>query len=168
MALSYTCTRPPGYQQKNMVLPNAEWQFGSRSFLCRVTLATAPGDSCLSHRLPRRRNYFSTPPFYNPYLLHPLAHSSAWCKQCLPGLRKPDVLHPDVVGVRGSMVTGIWPCLTMSALPRPPRKVDKYDMEEFDTLDSSEERSLSYEVDGGPQAAKQEGGKTSKKFLCKI
>ena len=29
---------------------------------------------------------------------------SAWSTQCLPGWRKPDVLHPGIVGMRGSTV----------------------------------------------------------------
>ena len=34
----------------------------------------------------------------------------AWCKQCLPGWCKPDVLRPGIVGMRGSMVIRLRPC----------------------------------------------------------
>ena len=35
-----------------------------------------------------------------------------WCKQCLPGWRKPDVLRPGIVGMRGCMVIQLRPCKT--------------------------------------------------------
>ena len=33
-----------------------------------------------------------------------LTARGAWCKQCLPGRCKPDMLRPGIVGMRGSMV----------------------------------------------------------------
>ena len=36
----------------------------------------------------------------------------AWCKQCLPGRPKPDVLHPGIAGMRGSMIIRLWPYMT--------------------------------------------------------
>ena len=36
----------------------------------------------------------------------------AWCKQCLPGRWKADVLRVSIVGMRGSMVTRLRPCMT--------------------------------------------------------
>ena len=45
----------------------------------------------------------STPP---PPLLQHLAALRAWCKQCLPGRLKPDMLRPRIVGMRGSIPYG--------------------------------------------------------------
>ena len=43
-----------------------------------------------------------------------------WCKQCLPGRRKPDVLRPGIVGMRGSMVVRLRPCMITSiSTPAP-------------------------------------------------
>ena len=45
----------------------------------------------------------------------------AWCKRCLPGRWKADVLCPSIVGVRGSMVIRLWPYMIMSTpVPPPP------------------------------------------------
>ena len=44
----------------------------------------------------------------------------AWCKQCLPGRSKPDVLRPGIVGMRGSIVIRLRPCMIMSTLPHHP------------------------------------------------
>ena len=44
----------------------------------------------------------------------------AWCKQCLPGRLKPDVLRPVIVGTRGPMVTRLRPCMTTSTPPSRP------------------------------------------------
>ena len=44
----------------------------------------------------------------------------AWCKLCLPGRWKPDVLRPGIVGMRESMVIRLRPCMTMSTPPPPP------------------------------------------------
>ena len=41
----------------------------------------------------------------------------AWCKQCLPGRFQPDVLRPGVVGMRGSMVIRLRPCMITSTPP---------------------------------------------------
>ena len=46
----------------------------------------------------------------------------AWCKQCLPGWCKPDVLRPGIVGMRGSMVARVYGNTTtaMHKLSTPP------------------------------------------------
>ena len=43
----------------------------------------------------------------------------AWCKQCLPGQRKPDVLCPGNVGMRGPMIIRLRPCMLMNTPPHP-------------------------------------------------
>ena len=48
------------------------------------------------------------------------------------------------------------------------REIDDCDMEEFDTPDSSEKTIAILGDRWWPQAAQQEGDKTSKKFLCNI
>ena len=48
------------------------------------------------------------------------------------------------------------------------REIDECDMEEFDTLDSSEKTIAILGDRWWPQAAKQEGDTISKKFLCNI
>ena len=35
----------------------------------------------------------------------------AWSTRCLPGRRKPDMLHPVIVRMRGSMVSRLRPCM---------------------------------------------------------
>ena len=49
----------------------------------------------------------------------------AWCKQCLSGRWKPDMLRPGIVGMRGSMVIRLWPRMRsstplLSSTPPPP------------------------------------------------
>ena len=41
----------------------------------------------------------------------------AWCKQCLPGWWKSDVLRPGGVGMRGSMVIRLRPCTNWAHAP---------------------------------------------------
>ena len=56
----------------------------------------------------------------------PLTPLRAWCKQCLPGRSKPDMLRPGIVGMRGgSMAIRLRPCMRSSAsllssTPPPP------------------------------------------------
>ncbi|CAN0286800.1 unnamed protein product [Laminaria digitata] len=38
----------------------------------------------------------------------------AWCKRCLPGRWKPDVLRPGIAGVRGSRVIRLRPSMILS------------------------------------------------------
>ena len=46
----------------------------------------------------------------------------AWCKQCLPDWRKPDVLRPGMVGMRGSTAIRRRACAqTEYTPPLPPR-----------------------------------------------
>ena len=48
----------------------------------------------------------------SPFMRHAehLTAIRAWCKQCLPGRLKPDVLRPGTVGMRSSMVLRPRPC----------------------------------------------------------
>ena len=43
----------------------------------------------------------------------------AWCKLMSAWSVKPDVLSPGIVGMRGSMVIRLRPCMTMSTPPHP-------------------------------------------------
>ena len=44
----------------------------------------------------------------------------AWCKQCLSGWSKPDVLRPDIVRMQGSMVIRLRPLLVTDIEYTPP------------------------------------------------
>ena len=58
-----------------------------------------------------------SPPFMR--LTSRLTAVRAWCKQCLHGQQKPDVLCPGIVGTRGSMVMQLRPCMAMSTPTSP-------------------------------------------------
>ena len=44
--------------------------------------------------------------------------SRSWCKQCLRGWSKPDVLRPGVAGMRGSVVIRLRLCTNRAPAPR--------------------------------------------------
>ena len=48
------------------------------------------------------------------------------------------------------------------------RKIGRYDMEKFGTLDSSEKASAILGDKWWPQTVKQDGDRMSKQFLCSI
>ena len=44
----------------------------------------------------------------------------AWSTRCLPGRRRPDVLHPGIVGARGSIISRPRLCMHEMSTPPPP------------------------------------------------
>ena len=46
----------------------------------------------------------------------------AWSTRCLPGRRRPDVLHPGIVGARGSIISRPRLCMHEMSTPPPPQR----------------------------------------------
>lgn len=72
--------------------------------------------ACASVEEPRLPN--NVVPQGTPVTLHAtrLGNTAAlrsWCKYCLPGRLKPDLLSPGVVGMRGPTIVRLRPCNTM-------------------------------------------------------